>query len=128
MSIRILVVDDSEVIRQGVRSCIESNTDWEVCGEAENGRIALGMVRELNPDVVVLDLVMPGMNGLEVAREIAAIAARTRMIMFTANDCEQLIRDAEDVGISRVVSKSGDGIVHHLLAAIRDVFEERDAA
>jgi DNA-binding NarL/FixJ family response regulator len=53
------------------------------------------MVRELNPDVVVLDLSMPGMNGFEVAREIAATAPRKRMIMFTANDCEQLIKEAE---------------------------------
>jgi chemotaxis response regulator CheB len=75
MPIRILVVDDSAAIRQAVRSCIESNTYWEVCGEAENGGVALDVVRELNPDVMVLDLVMPGMNGFEVAREIAASAS-----------------------------------------------------
>jgi DNA-binding NarL/FixJ family response regulator len=73
----------------GIRStfCIEANTEWEICGEAENGSIALDMVREVNPDIVVLDLVMPGMNGLEAAREIVASAPHTRMIMFTANDC-----------------------------------------
>lgn len=107
MPLRILVVDDSEAIRQSVRSCIESKTDWQVCGEAENGNVALNMVRELDPDIVVLDLSMPGRNGLEVAREIAATAPRTRMIIFTANDCEQLIREAESAGISRVVAKSG---------------------
>ena len=128
MPLRILVVDDSAAIRQAVRSCIESNTDWEVCGQAENGSIALEMVLELKPDVVVLDLSMPGMNGFEMAREIAASAPRTRMIMFTANDCEQLIREAQELGISKVVAKSVDGVVHHLLAAIREVFHERDAA
>jgi len=128
MPLRILVVDDSQAIREAVRSCIETNTNWQVCGEAENGNVALEMVRELNPDVVVLDLSMPGMNGLEVAREIAANAPRTRMIMFTANNCEQLIKEAESAGISKVVAKSGDSIVHHLLTAIKDLFDERDAA
>ena len=66
MPLRILVVDDSEAIREAARSCIEMNTNWQVCGEAENGSVALDMVRELNPDVVVLDLSMPGMNGPEV--------------------------------------------------------------
>jgi DNA-binding NarL/FixJ family response regulator len=128
MPLRILVVDDSEAIREAARSCIEMNTNWQVCGEAENGSVALDMVRELNPDVVVLDLSMPGMDGLEVAREIAATAPRIRMIMFTANDCEQLIKEAESAGISKVVAKSGDSIVHHLLTAIKDLFHERDAA
>jgi chemotaxis response regulator CheB len=58
--IRILVVDDSAVIREAVRSCIDGHTELEVCGEAENGDVALDMVRRLNPDIVVLDLVMPG--------------------------------------------------------------------
>jgi DNA-binding NarL/FixJ family response regulator len=126
--IRILVVDDSAVIREAVRSCIDGHTELEVCGEAENGDVALDMVRRLNPDIVVLDLVMPGMNGFEVARQIAAITPGTRMILFTANDCEGLIREAQDMGISRVPGKSGDGVASHLLAAIREVFHGRDAA
>jgi DNA-binding NarL/FixJ family response regulator len=126
--IRILIVDDSAAIRQAVRSCIESNTELEICGEAENGVVALDMVRKVNPDVVVLDLAMPGMNGLAVAQEIRASAPDTRMVMFTANDCEALLEQAKGAGISRVIAKSGDGVVNHLLAAIRDVFHERDAA
>jgi len=86
------------------------------------------MVRQLNPDIVVLDLVMPGMNGFEVAREIAGRVPRTRMIMFTANDYEGLMRETQAVGISRVIAKSGDGVASHLVAAIKDVFQERDAA
>jgi DNA-binding NarL/FixJ family response regulator len=126
--IRILVVDDSEAIRQAVRACIEEHAELEVCGEAENGSVALDMVRKLHPDIVVLDLMMPGMNGIEVAREIGARASRTRMIMFTANVCEGLLREAQDVGISRVIAKSSDAVASHLLAAIREVFHERDAA
>jgi DNA-binding NarL/FixJ family response regulator len=128
MPLRILVVDDSEAIREAVRSCIETNTSWHVCAEAENGNVALDMVRELNPNLVVLDLSMPGMNGLELAGEIAANAPRTRMIMFTANDCEQLIKEAESAGISKVVAKSGESIVDYLLTAIKDLFRESDAA
>jgi len=128
MPLRILVVDDSEAIRQAVRSCIETHTNWQVCGEAENGSVAIDMVRELNPDVVVLDLSMSVVNGLELAREIKAHSPRTRMIMFTANSCEQLITEAESAGISKVVAKSGDSIVHHLLTAIKDLFDERNAA
>jgi DNA-binding NarL/FixJ family response regulator len=125
MPIRILVVDDSEAIRRAVRSCIESSTDLQLCGEAENGAVSLDMVLTRNPDIVVLDLAMPGMNGLELAREIAATASRTRMTMFTSNDCEQLVKEAQDVGNRKVVAKSGHGIVHHLLAAM---FHEHDAA
>jgi len=60
--IRILVVDDSAAIRQAVRACIEGHTEIELCGEAENGGVALDMLRKLNPDIVVLDLMMPGMD------------------------------------------------------------------
>jgi two-component system response regulator DesR len=128
MPIRILVVDDSAIIRQAVRSCIEGHTGLEICGEAENGDVGLDMVRKLSPDIVVLDLVMPGMNGFEVARQIAANAPRTRVIMFTGIDCEGLIREAQEVGIHRVIAKSGDGVANRLLAAIKEVFHERDAA
>jgi DNA-binding NarL/FixJ family response regulator len=97
----------------------------QLCGEAENGAVALDMVLTRNPDIVVLDLAMPGMNGLELAREIAATAPRTRMILFTSNDCGQLVKEAQDAGIRKVVAKSGHGIVHPLLAAM---FHEHDAA
>jgi CheY-like chemotaxis protein len=126
--IRILVVDDSEAIRQAVRACIEGHAELDLCGAAENGGVELDMVRKLNPEIVVLDLMMPGMNGLEVAREIVASAPRTRMIMFTSDAGEGLIKAAQEVGISRVIAKSGDGVANQLLAAIRGVFRERDAA
>jgi DNA-binding NarL/FixJ family response regulator len=71
---------------------------------------------------------MPGMNGFEVAREIGTSAPQTRIIMFTANDCEGLIREAQNVGISRVIAKSGDAVATNLVAAIRELFHRRDAA
>jgi DNA-binding NarL/FixJ family response regulator len=90
--------------------------------------VGLDMVQKLSPDIVVLDLVMPGMNGPEVAREIAASAPRTRVIMFTGNDCEGLIREAREAGINRVIAKSGDGVASRILAAIKELFHERDTA
>jgi DNA-binding NarL/FixJ family response regulator len=126
--IRIIVVDDSAAIRLAVRSCIQGHVELELCGEAENGDVALEMVRTLNPDIVLLDLRMPGMNGLEVAQEILASAPRTRMIMFTSNDCDGLIKAAQEAGISKVIAKSGAGVAHQLREAIRQVFHQRDAA
>lgn len=83
MPIRILIVDDSAAIRQAARSCIESNTKLEICGEAENGVVALDMLRKVNPDVLVLDLAMPGMNELAAAQEIKASAPGARVVVFT---------------------------------------------
>jgi len=74
MSFKILIVDDSSSIRNLLRFFIEHNTDWQVCGEAENGQVAVEKVRELKPHAVILDLSMPVMNGLEAAREITRIA------------------------------------------------------
>jgi DNA-binding NarL/FixJ family response regulator len=103
-----------------LRFYIEQNTEWEVCGEAENGKIAVEKVRELHPDIVILDLQMPIMNGLEAAREISRVAPRTVMLMFTLYKCAQLFNDAQAAGIKDVLSKS-DGFADHLLASLRRV-------
>jgi DNA-binding NarL/FixJ family response regulator len=120
MSRRILIVDDSALIRHSVRACIERNTDWEVCGEAENGRVAIERVQQLHPDVVILDWQMPVMNGLEAAKEIRRIAPSTTMLMITLHDSAQLTESAQAAGIIHVLSKS-DEIAEHLIALLRDV-------
>lgn len=76
MLLKILIVDDSPIIRRLLRFFIEHNTDWQVCGEAENGQIAVEKVAELKPHAVILDLSMPVMNGLDAAREITRIAPK----------------------------------------------------
>jgi DNA-binding NarL/FixJ family response regulator len=83
MPLRILIVDDSPPIRNLLRYFIEHSTEWEVCGEAENGLIAVDKVVQLKPDAVILDLSMPVMNGLDAAREISRIAPAVQMVMFT---------------------------------------------
>jgi len=120
MSHTILLVDDSELIRHSLRLCIEENSDWEVCGEAENGKVAVEKVKELHPDVVILDLQMPVMDGLEAARQISHLAPNTAMVMFTAHDSEPLSHDAHDAGIQEVFSKF-DGAAGHLLASLEDL-------
>ena len=124
MSYTILIVDDSAVIRHSIRSCIEENTDWRVCGEAENGEVAVEKVKELHPDSVVLDLQMPVMNGLEAARQINTLAPDTAMVMFTLHDSEQLWKVAQAAGVRDVLSKC-DRVSENLLASLENARPER---
>lgn len=105
MSFRILIVDDDAVVRRLVRSSIEQATQWDVCGEAENGLLALEAVEKCTPNAVILDLQMPVMNGLEAARHISRIAPKTAIVMLTLHDSEHLGREAQKVGIERVFPK-----------------------
>jgi two-component system, NarL family, response regulator YdfI len=116
----ILLVDDSAVMRRLVRFHIEANSDWQVCGEAENGQIAVELVKKLRPQVVILDFQMPVMNGLEAARYIARLAPETAMVMLTMHNSEQLSRDAHAAGIKDVVSKSGS-VANDLMASVANL-------
>lgn len=118
MSCKILIVDDSREIRHLMRSAIELNPDWSVCGEAENGKIAVELVETLRPHLVILDLSMPVMNGLDAAREILGIAPGMPMIMFTMHDAKVLSEQARRVGIKHVFSK-GDGFGNSVLEAMK---------
>lgn len=120
MSPKILIVDDNRVIRHCVRRCIEANTDWQVCGEAEDGHDAIEKVIQLAPDIVILDFQMPVMNGLEAAEQIARIAPKTAMVLFTMHESEQLVQAARAVGIKEVIGKDGN-ITEHLLASLHGV-------
>jgi DNA-binding NarL/FixJ family response regulator len=107
MPARILVVDDMQVIRRSLRLYLEQEADLVVCGEADNGKSAIERVQELRPDVVVLDLSMPVMNGLDAARAIKAIAPGTHILMFTLHTFPQLLDEARKVGIASVLAKGG---------------------
>lgn len=120
MSHKILIVDDNADIRLLVRQCIEAHTAWNICGEAQNGKIAVERVVALNPDVVILDFQMPVMDGLAAAREISQLAPNTTMLMFTAHKSEQLVQAAKAAGITDVLSKV-DGVTEHLLASLRGI-------
>ena len=88
--------------------------------EAENGKLAVERVKELHPDVVILDFQMPVMDGLEAARQIAQLAPKTAMVMLTMHNCEHLAQDAQAAGIKDVLSKS-DEVADHLIASLRNV-------
>jgi|SRR5215468_3617258 len=120
MAKKILIVDDSSVVRRLIRSSIEEHTNWSVCGEAENGKIAVALVGELRPHLVILDLAMPVMNGLDAATEISRIAPGTPMIMFTMHAPNRLREDAERVGIKYVFSKE-NGFGNNVLEAMREM-------
>ena len=120
MPYSILIVDDSRLVRGLIRSYIEPDGAWRICGQAENGEVAVEKVKERHPDVVILEFQMPVMNGLEPARQIALLAPNTTMVMLTMHDCEQLSKDAQAAGIKEVLSKS-DGIADHLIASLRSV-------
>lgn len=120
MTTRILVVDDMQVIRRSLRLYLEQEADLVVCGEANNGKAAIERVQELRPDVVVLDLSMPVMNGLDAARAIKAIAPGTHILMFTLHTYPQLLDEARKVGIANVFSKGGS-TGSDLLSAVRSL-------
>jgi DNA-binding NarL/FixJ family response regulator len=103
MATRILLVDDHEIVREGIRTLItRSRPEWEICGEARDGEEALEAVRALKPDVVILDITMPKLSGLEAAPRIAKLGLGCRVLMFTMHDSERLsteVRQAEAQGL-----------------------------
>jgi DNA-binding NarL/FixJ family response regulator len=103
---RILVADDSPVVRKSIRRLLETNPDWEVCGEAANGQEAIDQAMVLTPDIIVLDLVMPVMDGLQAARRMAVIAPKIPTVMLTMYASDQLRTEASEVGVRSVISKS----------------------
>jgi DNA-binding NarL/FixJ family response regulator len=84
-TVSILIVDDHEVVRNGIRSYLETIRDFDVVGEADSGEVAVKMVSEMIPDVVLLDLIMPGMDGVETTRQIKKISPRTQGVVLTSS-------------------------------------------
>lgn len=111
MAPNILIVDDHEIVRQGVRSVIlKSRPEWNVCGEASNGREAIQQAVALQPDVIVLDISMPIMNGLDAAAQILKLAPSSRVLIFTMHESNRLVRDVRAVGAQGYVQKSRAGL------------------
>jgi DNA-binding NarL/FixJ family response regulator len=115
---RILIADDSAVVRRGLRELIERTLDWDVCGEAVNGRDAIKAARELHPDMLLLDLAMPGMNGFDTARELAKIEPNLPILLCTVQLSTYVVREAEKIGIQGAVSKSRVSQITEGIAAV----------
>jgi DNA-binding NarL/FixJ family response regulator len=105
-SLRILIADDHEVVRHGIRSLIEGHAGWEVCGEAVDGRDAVEKASALNPDLALLDIGMPNLNGLDAARQILKTAPRTRVLILSMHNSDQVVREVLEVGARGFVLKS----------------------
>src|SRR5258708_8394583 len=119
MALRILVVDDHAVVRRGVRALLESREGWEVCGEATTGRDAVEQSRQLRPDVVVMDLSLPGLNGLDATRQILKDAPDTEVLVLTMHHSEELARDVLQAGARGYVLKNDAD--ENLLAAVHSL-------
>lgn len=107
MNPRILIVDDHEIVREGIRNLLaRSGKNWEVCGEASNASDAIVATKSLRPDVVVLDVTMPGISGLEAARLIGKLDVGIRILIFTMHESPRIAVEARDAGAHGYVSKS----------------------
>lgn len=105
-NLRILVADDHEIVRRGLIFLIKSQPTWEVCAEADNGRQAVELARQLKPAVVVLDIGMPILNGLEATRQILRDNPQTRVLILTITDTDQAVRAVLDAGARGFLLKS----------------------
>ena len=106
MRTRFLIVDDSELVRRSLRTVLQANPEWEICGEAADGVSAVEMFKELRPNIVILDFQIPGINGIETARRMAEIAPAVPVVLFTQHASADLEKHAHEVGIRSVVSKT----------------------
>src|ERR1700730_9546361 len=121
--LRILIADDHEVVREGMRVLIEHEPGWEVCGTAMTGQEAVDTAKKLKPEVVVLDMTMPELDGLDVLREIKRALPNTEVVIFSAHHSEEVIEQLFDAGAKSYIQKSE--VARHLVAAIKSVAEHK---
>lgn len=104
--LRILIADDHDVMREGTRAVIERQPGWEVCGMAATGREAVAEAIRLQPDIVIMDMSMPDLNGLDAAVQIKRRLPPTEILMFTAHETDDLIREVFEIGVKSFIFKS----------------------
>jgi DNA-binding NarL/FixJ family response regulator len=121
--LQILIADDHEVARKGIRSLLEERPGWQVCGEAKDGREAVDMAAQLEPDILLLDIGMPNLNGLDAARQILATNPDARILILTIHDSEQVVREVLAAGARGFLLKSDAG--RDLLAAVEALQNRR---
>ncbi len=114
---RILIADDHDIMRHGIRELLETQQGWQVCGEASTGHQAVELAMKLKPDVAILDIGMPQLNGLDAARQIKKAVPRTEVLIFTMHETDQLVRDVLAAGAIGYVLKSD--AASHLISAVQ---------
>jgi DNA-binding NarL/FixJ family response regulator len=121
--LRILLADDHDLTRAGLRYLLEKHKDWSVCGEASNGRTAVQLAEELRPDIVILDMSMPELNGVEATRQILKSVPRVKVLIYTMHETERVIIDSLVAGASGIVLKSDAG--ENIVAAVESIMKGR---
>ncbi|PYK43666.1 MAG: DNA-binding response regulator [Verrucomicrobia bacterium] len=122
-TVRILLADDHKVVRHGTRALLSTIPEWKIVGEADNGRDAVSLTAELKPDIVILDIAMPELNGLDAARQIKKISPETEVLIFTAQEAEELVHDVFDSGARSYIMKTD--AADHLIDAIKALSEHK---
>lgn len=123
MTVRILLVDDHPIVRQGLKTLLQGHSGWEVIGEASDGAEAVEKAKDLSPDVMVLDVTMPRMNGLEACRLLRQECPELEILFVTQHDSPQMMREALEAGARGYVVKSN--AARDLLAAVDAVSQHR---
>ena len=123
MRVRILVADDHQVVRTGLRTLLESKAGWEVCGEATHGRDAVQKAAELKPDVAVLDIAMPILNGVEATRQFRKLSPATAILILSMHDSELLVQEVLEAGAKGYILK--DDADRNLLAAVEALSRQK---
>ena len=121
--LRILIADDHEIARQGIRCLLEDHPGWEICAEARDGREAVAYASDLKPDVLLLDIGMPNLNGLDAARQILATTPGACILILTVHDSEQVVREVLATGARGFLLKSDAG--RDLVAAVEALQHRR---
>jgi DNA-binding NarL/FixJ family response regulator len=121
--IRLLLVDDHAVVRSGIRFVLEKQPGWEVCGEAQTGREGVAAALQLKPDVVIQDITLPELSGMEAFRQIKKALPDTEVIMFTAHEMEDLVYQVFDAGARSYLLKTDDP--SQLIDAVRAAAEHK---
>ncbi len=105
-NLRILLADDHSLMRRGLKAILESQPGWEVCGEAHSGREAVTKAAQMRPDVVILDVCMPELNGIEATRQIRKMSPRSEVLILSVHHSEYLVREVLDAGARGYIVKS----------------------
>ena len=121
--LRILIADDHEVARHGIRALLEGHPGWEVCGEAKDGRETVELAESLKPDLILLDIGMPNLNGLEATRQILATSPEAVILILTMHDTDHVVREVLRAGARGFLLKSDAG--RELVAAVEALQRQR---
>lgn len=119
MSVRVLIADDNEMVRRGIKDLLASEMTWQICGEAKDGADAVQKSRELRPHIILLDISMPHLNGLQAARLLRKDSPEVKILVMSQHDPIQLLPRVMEAGANGCVDKSRIGV--DLLPAIRSI-------